>query len=1013
MSPRTPTLNLLTVFLTLCTLSSAETDTSITTPSGRDIPLSAVHAHIPSAKEVHIPYLLFERVDNKLLSKYSSIAVPPASSAELVTAASIPRSHNGVRLPDSSSYPLIHQTKLGYSFIFESSQDLSAPSNSFLTNNSNSLLTVWGPSIMLHPLDSVNYPGVYLNAAGYRAGRLNPRNITVSAHQVKDNIASTTRSDDIILGTCNRYYDFELGIVHDASFCRMYDGSREKAEVAIRGIIYNVGNVLRDSICVRLLIMSLDSFCGDENDFSAPPGLHSCLDNSKNSSEYLNVPSSWSNSKCDKAKTLLDLISGEWRKGVSAGAFRDAGFFFSGYEDQSNLAGATYRAQVCNERLSFAWVERGIAAVFAHEVCHMLGAQHDSFGIMTPAVDEDQPIILSNNTRLRIRRFVELDSRAWCLRRSLDAFPNVQTQYKWNTLGAVMADYKNNANVSDATFAQAFDDDETSTSNSTTIENDLVYLLSRPVHSSNVVSVKYSIARGMECNKNFSCLVPSKYRELRNKEHEIPLDFKPGSFAFSIAFARLGSPTSRDFIFMHVRPYRDRQGRLRQRPFYRVGVGIGSDGSPPPSKNWSSEEHTVPSFVSEDIQCASISTVTLLPNAPTGSKKTDLLYVHIDRKKNRNVLQYWIGMDLSPSGKAQGGWTEAIDVPGWFGRETTAVSGAMLDMDGNGLPELILYHVDNTVTIKSGFVRIGRDVNSTGYVTKGWSDFIQSPNLDQYTTVFRNSGTMAVHPRMGGNKYPIIAAIQRQGYFNTWDLTVGASVLTPGTLQTSRFRGGIEDLTLGCDECYAFKFTEQCKKDLDRCKSTIDEVRLTTDEVKSGYVDDRAISLEKSIGGRVLRKYEDRDMDDEFQNNPSRPNSTISDSMFCAGFHYLYKKRTGCDVVDRATVIAKGVEVAFREELERVDPEGIDQVDSTSLFESPASLHGNLNRVAAQFEIYSKKKSYKAIIRKVFNMLRKRKGFGGFVDPDANLRTHVERKGNKYIVRLYFKDRHLLESDEH
>lgn len=1004
MMPLTLTLNLLFFFLTLGALCSAETHSSITTPSGRTIPLSALHSHIRSAQQAHIPHLLFELVDNKLLSKYSSVYVPPASSADRVTAPPIQRSHNGIRLPDSSSSPLIRQTKLGYTFIFESSPDLYSPSASHFTNYSNPLLAVWGPSLMLHPLDSVNYPGVYLNAAGYRAGRFNPRNVTVSQRHIEDSIASTTRSDAIVLGSCNRYYAFELGIVHDASFCRMFDGSRKKAEDAIRGLVYNVSSVFRDSVCVQLQILSLDSFCGDENDFSVPPGLHSCVDNAKNSSV--------GNGKCDKAKSLLDLISREWQKGVSAGAFRDAGFFFSGYEDQTDLAGATYRAQACNERLSFAWVERGIAPVFAHEVCHMLGAQHDTSGVMTPTVNEHQAIILSNNTRVKIRRFVELDSRAWCLRRSLQAFPWIQRQYKWNTLHSLLTDYENNANVSDATFAQAFADNQTSTSTNSTIENDLVYVLTRPVASNGLISVNYSIARGMECDKNSRCRIPSKYQEFPIKEHEVPLNFTPGSFAFSIAFARLASAKSRDFIFMHVRPYRDRQGILRQRPFYRVGLGIGNDGSPPPSENWSSEEHTIQNFGTEDIQCASISAVSLIPNATKGLKKTDLLYVHIDKKKNRNILQYWIGMDLSPSGKVQGGWTEAIDVPGWFGRETTAVSGAMLDIDGNGLPELILYHVDNTVTIKSGFVRIGRDMNSTGHVTNGWSDFIQSPNLNQYVTFFRNSGTMAVHPRMGGNQYPIVAAIQRQGFFDSWDLTVGASVLTPKTLKTSRFRGGIEDLTLGCDECYSFKYTEQCKKDLDRCKSTIDEVRMTTGDVENGYLGGSKLSWDGRIGSGVLRKYEDTYIDGEVQNDPSRPNSTISDSMFCAGFHYLYKNRTGCDVVDRATVIAKGVEVAFREAIEGADPEAADEIDSTSLFESPAGPHGNGNPVAAQFVIYSKKSSYEKVLRRVFEMLRKRKGFGVFVDPDTKLKTHVQNIGKKWIVRLYFKEKHLREYKE-
>lgn len=811
-----------------------------------------------------------------------------------------------------------------------------------------------------------------------------------------------TRSDAIVLGQCNgRRFQFELAVTYDSSFCRMYGNSREATTKVIRALVYDVNAVFIPTTCVRMALNVVDAYCDDESDFGPPPDFNSCT-HSSDSSKY----------KCNTSQSLLDHITAEWQNGISAGASRDAGFFFSGYEDRTELAGATYRAQTCNEQLSFAWVERGIAPVFAHEAGHMLGAQHDTYGVMTAAVYADQEIKLSNNTQMKIRKFVERDSRAWCMHRYLLQFPRLQRIYKWNNLHSVLT-LEEATNISDATFAQAFDDDDTAKSKSSTVENDLMYLISRRSPLTEISKVTYSIARGMECDERSTCFIPKKYREFPIKEHEVPLEFEAGSFAFSLTFARLQSPTSRDLVVMHVRPHMNRKGRLRLRPFYRVGHGIGIDGSPPPKKNWWHKERTIWNFGAEDIQCASISMVNISPGSTTGSIAKDLLYIHIDRKKNRNVMQYWIGKDLSRTGYARGGWTKAIDVPGWYGRDTTGVAGAVVDMDGNGMPELILYHVDNTLTMKTGFIRIGKDLNSTGHVTNGWSDFIQSPNINQFIPRFRNAGTMALHPRMGLNRYPVVAAIQRQGFFTSWDLTVGASVLTPETLRTSRFRGGIEDLTLGCDECYAFKYTKQCKIDLGRCESTVDEVRLrdgSDSEDNKGIENSRFVIANETYIDEEVEEVEFED--DEFESDPNRPKKTTSDSLFCAGFHYLYTKRTGCDVVDRGTVIAKGVEMAFREAMEEVDAESAEDMESSSLFEVPAGPNGNGNPIVAQAVLYSKKAKYRDILELAFRKIRGRKGFEAIENPKATLKRTVRKVGDKWIVRFYFKAQHLRESNE-
>lgn len=999
-----PPMYVVTLLLTLIVVASARSDPSVVTHSGHKLPLAAIRAHIPSIEDSQIHRLLFELLNTGLVSYSSVIPVPLPSNASHVTASPLQRSHNGVRLPDQNLPTLLYHSANGYTFVFDSLPDSSSPFAKRYPNFPHALLAAWGPSLMLHPLDPVKHPGVYLNAALYKFGRfqpplVHPNTMDVSGAALTD---TTTRSDITAFEPCSRLYTFELGIAHDSSFCAMHGGSRKAAEQVVRVLVYELSKVFQTSVCVRLNVISLDSFCGSEGEFHAPPNFRACLRNPVNAAKE---------HSCKASQALLELISHEWQAGVSAGSFRDAGFFLSGYKDRTDLAGATYRAQACNEQLSFAWVEHGIAPVFAHEIGHMLGAHHDVAGVMTPAVGADQPVVLSNNSRIKIRRFVELDSRAWCLRRDLQQYPPLQRAYKWNNVGPVLSDFENTANVSDVTFAQAYDDEHTSASNSNTVENDFIYLIARRSPTMQIAEVHYSIMRGMECDENSRCFVPSQYRESPVKQHKLPFRFKSDSFAFSVAFARLQSHKSRDLIIMHIRPYPNSDGIPRMRPFYRVGLGIGKDGSSPPLENWS-REHSIPNFVAEDIQCASISAVSVIQKSKSVLPTTNVLYVHIDRKKNRNVLQYWIGKDISMTGHARGGWTYAIDVPGWYGRSTTGVSASMLDMDGNGMPELIMYHVDNTITMKTGFLRIGKDVNSTGHVTNGWSDFIQSPNLDQYVAFFRSSGTMAVHPLMGLNKYPVVAAVQRQGFFNSWDVTVGASVLTPVTLATSRFRGGVEDLTLGCSECYSFEHTRQCKIDLERCEATIDEVKLKNSVPVRVIKDSDYDSSSFQAGNKESRivKFDGYE-DDEIQRFPNRPNSTISNSFFCAGFHFLYKFRSGCDVVDRETVVAKGVEVSFREAMEELDPSLASNMNSTSLFEVPAGTNKDFKAVVAEFSFQGKRQTYMNVVGRAFRMIRK-KGFGAIADPERDLRRHVQKKGSIWTVKFFFKQKHFLESSE-
>lgn len=463
---------------------------------------------------------------------------------------------------------------------------------------------------------------------------------------------------------------------------------------------------------------------------------------------------------------------------------------------------------------------------------------------------------------------------------------------------------------------------------------------------------------------------------------------------------------------MHVEPFINRRGKLKLRPFYRVGTGMGADGSAPTVGNWTGMKW-VRQYSAENIQCASISIGTL---RPTENNNSDLVFIHIDRKKNINVLQYWIGLDLQSNGNAQGGWLKGPEVPGWYGRHATAVSAQLIDLDANGMPELVIYHVDNTKTIRSDFVRIGKDLNRTGLPTNGWSDFVAVPVIHPFPT--RRSGAFAIHPRLGANPYPVIAAAQRQRqrlYPQKWDLYLGTAVLTPAYLRTSKYRAGLIDLSSGCIECYneTFAYANQCRKDLKRCQLTVDEVALNLENSTTTSDDIEYHNKPFIFQTDNVTSYPYGDEDPEEMSDPSRPNKTENPSIFCEGFHYLYTKRTGCDVVDRETVIAKGLQVAFSnallEAVQELDPESLDEVDGESLFETPAGSNGSGLSVVAQVWFRTKKKRYRDMVNAALDRIRGRKGFDAILDPASNWKRTVKVMGNRVIVTFVFKEEHLVE----
>lgn len=75
-----------------------------------------------------------------------------------------------------------------------------------------------------------------------------------------------------------------------------------------------------------------------------------------------------------------------------------------------------------------------------------------------------------------------------------------------------------------------------------------------------------------------------------------------------------------------------------------------------------------------------------------------------------------------------GDW-KGQSIPGWFGAESKGGGIAFLDVDGNGLRDLAVVHVDNTQPTNTAYLRIGRNMGSNGSFPSDWTNIIRLPGM--------------------------------------------------------------------------------------------------------------------------------------------------------------------------------------------------------------------------------------------------------------------------------------------
>ncbi len=153
--------------------------------------------------------------------------------------------------------------------------------------------------------------------------------------------------------------------------------------------------------------------------------------------------------------------------------------------------------------------------------------------------------------------------------------------------------------------------------------------------------------------------------------------------------------------------------------YYRIGWNLDGNGNV--TGGWS-PIMPVPGWFGAEDQGAGIAIVDI-----NGNGRPDLVVFHVDNPGGENHGYYRIGWNLDNNGNVTGGWSPIMPVPGWFGAEDQGAGIAIVDINGNGRPDLVVFHVDNPGGENHGYYRIGWNLDNNGNVTGGWSPIIEVP----------------------------------------------------------------------------------------------------------------------------------------------------------------------------------------------------------------------------------------------------------------------------------------------
>jgi len=253
--------------------------------------------------------------------------------------------------------------------------------------------------------------------------------------------------------------------------------------------------------------------------------------------------------------------------------------------------------------------------------------------------------------------------------------------------------------------------------------------------------------------------------------HTPPIDewseVKKGPFvgtytaAGGAAIADINGNEKPDLVLMNI----DKPAGINNQFWYMIGWDMDYNGNV--SNGWS--EVKKGPFVGANSAGGGAAIADI-----NGNGKPDLLLMAIDNPSGANEFWYVVGWDLDASGNPKG-WSEVKKGPRGFSNEDAGGGAAIADIDGDGLPDLLLMAIDNPAGANEFRYVVGWGLDINGNPdpkkgTNGWSEVKKGPIFG-----YENAGGGAAIADIDGNGTLdlLLMAVDKPSQANQFWYTIG------------------------------------------------------------------------------------------------------------------------------------------------------------------------------------------------------------------------------------------------
>lgn len=277
------------------------------------------------------------------------------------------------------------------------------------------VIGVWGNGLALEPLSSDLHPGVFINLRDHQAERTG--DISEDAREVTDGMTAEEHrrfgwngkpTADMPVqasassSSCRRNSvtkELEVAITFDKARCKLYGNDKGAAILAARTALDEASKPFREQTCLRLKVVAVEAFCANDDDLF------------KN---YDDKPSN----------EILDAFSLDWAK-TREHIKRDIAIYLPGFEPEGSVSGVAWIGGACSTSFGYCWVANQEPLVMAHEIGHLLQADHVNKGLMQSSWSSGDKLRFAKVSIHQISDFVDNDSRSKCVTAGSDSPPTL------------------------------------------------------------------------------------------------------------------------------------------------------------------------------------------------------------------------------------------------------------------------------------------------------------------------------------------------------------------------------------------------------------------------------------------------------------------------------------------------------------------------------------------------------------------------------------------------------------